>query len=269
MSNQHDPGSDGDEVAPLFKWVIRVIWLFATVLGVLFTWVQFSQIPFPPIENAEPTYIRRIALAIYYACWVAGTSVDANIQKEVYRRDPLHGSIPREAIAAVVGLFAAAALLLWASTSDERTSLALIPFLAIDIIGWRIILRRVGPIISDTADDYRRANQFYRLEQLEIVRSYITGRWHWVRFALMALIVFTANLFCFSPTARSAVSRALHDLLPMHSPGAISALLPVAALCLFIVLAETWIWVLRARNAIALRTIAALARRYTLRPHGA
>jgi hypothetical protein len=265
MTKRTDP-DDEDSVAPLWKWAIRTIGLFASVLGVLFAWVQLRAIPIPPLENTEPTYIRRIVLALYYACWVAGTTIDANIQKEVYRNDPQGGNVPREAFIAVAGLFVVAAFLLWASTSDERISMALIPFLIVNIIGWRVLVRRVDPIITATAREYEQKGKFHRLEQLHVVRDYITGGWQWARFALMGLIVLAANLFTFSAAARSSASRALQDFLPTNTAAAIPALLPVAALCLFVIAAETWIWILRARNAIALRTIGALARRYTLLP---
>src|SRR6185436_14936154 len=133
-----------------------------------------------------------------------GTTVDANIQKEVYRRDPQLGNVPREATLAVVGLFAVAALLLWASSSDERTSLALGPFLVVNVIGWRILVRRVTPIITATAAAYEREHQYHRLEQLNVVKTYISGWWQWARFLLMALIVIVTNLVCFNDAARAA-----------------------------------------------------------------
>ena len=236
MTNQTDPLEDfEDTVAPLWKWAIRTIGLFASVLGVLFAWVQLRQMPLPPLENAEPTYIRRIVLALYYACWVAGTTIDANIQKEVYRRDPQQGNIPRQALIAVASLFVVAAFLLWARTSDERISVALAPFLMVNIFAWIVLVQRVSPIIESTARAYQQAGQFHRLEQLHVVGDYITGWWQWARFALMALIVLAANLFTFSTTARASASRALQDFLPASTAAAISALLPVAALCLFVV----------------------------------
>jgi len=267
MTTQDGPAPTfEDEIAPLWKWAIRAIGLIATVLGGLFAWVQLREIPLPPIENAQPTYIRRIVLAFYYACWVAGTTVDANIQKEVYRRDPQHGNIPREATLAVVGLFAVGALLLWASTSDERISLALIPFLVANIIAWRILVRRVNPIAAATSCLYLQAHQYDRLEQLRVITAYITGWWQWARFGIMALTVVFANIFVFSPQMRATASGQIKNLMQSTTVDAISNLLPVAALVLFVLIAEAWIWSLRLRNAIALRTIELLGRKYTLRP---
>jgi len=269
MAIPDDPNSPlEDEVAPLWKWAIRAIGLLGGLLAAIFAWVQLREIPLPLLENADPLYVRRIILAIYYACWVGGTTVDANIQKEVYRRDPQLGNVPREATLAVVGLFAVAALLLWASSSDERTSLALGPFLVVNVIGWRVLVHRVSPIIAATAAAYEQKNRYYRLEQLNVIKAYISGWWQWARFALMALIVVVTNLACFNDAARAFLSHALGNLMPTMREDAIANLLPVAGLLLFVVVAETWIWILRARNAIALRTIAALATKYTLRPRG-
>lgn len=270
MTHQVDPlqGFE-DEVAPLWKWAIRVIGIFATVLGALFAWVQLREIPVPAIDSAEPTYIRRILLAIYYACWVAGTTLDVNIQKDVYRRDPLHGNVPQQATLAVVGLFAVAVFLLWASSSDERISLALIPFLVVNIIAWRILVQRVSPIIAATSSAYLQANELYRFEQLNIVKGYLLGKWQWARFSLMGLIVLATNVLCFSTSARIYTSGALHELLPNNSAQAIANVLPVAGLALFVAAAEMWIWIRRGRNIVALNTIAGLARKYHLRPREA
>ncbi len=206
---------------------------------------------------------------MYYACWVAGTTIDANVQKEVYRRDPAGGNIPLQVIVAVVGLFVVAAALLWASSSDERVSVALIFFLVVNVFAWRILVGRVNPIISATAREYEQASQFHRLEQLQIIRTYITGWWQWARFAMMAVIVLAANVLTFSVPARSMASQTLRDFLPDSAAPAIPVLLPVAALCCFIFAAEAWIWVLRVRNAIALNTIDELAKRYNLTPQTA
>jgi hypothetical protein len=264
MTGQGGPNVD-DPIAPLWKWAIGAISVIGTLLVIFFGWVQLREIPLPSL-NAEPTYIRRIIFAFYYACWVAGTTIDANIQKEVYRLDPLRGRIPKEATAAVIGLFAVAAVLLWASDSDERTSLALAPFLLVNIIAWQVLVHRVRPIIARTEQAYREAARFDRLEQLGVVARYITGWWQWARFALMGIIVAAANVLSFNDVARLKTSQALHDLVPRYGVQEISTLLPVGALALFVVVAETWIWILRMRNAIGLRTIQELSERYRLSP---
>jgi hypothetical protein len=257
-----------DELGPLWNWALRAIGVMATVLAALFAWVQLREIPLPPIESVEPTYVRRIVLAIYYACWVAGSTVDANIQKEVYRRDPVQGKIPREALLAVVGLFVVAVLLLWASDSDQSVSLALVPFLIVNVVGWRVLVRRVSPIITATAQAYEQAEHYHRLEQLGVVDRYMRGRWQWLRFGVLALLVAGTNVMAFSPPVRAWVASYVGAFFPASTSNAIAGLLPVAALVLFVLVSEGWIWVLRLRNAVALRTIADLATRYSLKPIG-
>lgn len=257
-----------DELGPLWSWALRAIGVMATVLAALFAWVQLREIPLPPIESVEPTYVRRIALAVYYACWVAGSTMDANIQKEVYRRDPDNGKVPREALLAVVGLFAVAVLLLWASDSDESVSLALVPFFIVCVVGWRVLVRRVSPIIAATAQAYQEGGHYHRLEQLGVVDRYMRGRWQWVRLGVLALLVAITNVMAFSPVARAWVASHVAGVFPASTSGAIAGLLPVAALVLFILVSEVWMWFFRLRTAVALRTIADLATRYSLKPVG-
>lgn len=265
-ANEHSTSVFDDEVGPLWKWSLRAIGVLATILGIVFAWVQLREVPLPNIENAEPTHVRRLVLAIYYACWVAGATFDANTQKEVYRRDPQRGSIPREAFLAVIGLFVVAAVLLWASDSDLRTSLALAPFLIVNVIGWRVVVHRITPIIANTTAAYQQVQEYARLEQLNIVKEYMVGRWQWIRFAGMLLIVVTANAICLFPEVRASLSHALHGFAPSLMESAISNLLPVAALASFVLFGEAWIWIRRARCAVALRTIGDLAERYKLQP---
>jgi hypothetical protein len=254
-----------DQITPIYKWAVRAIAVVGTLLGALFAWVQLRTIPLP-LENADPLYARRVILAVYYACWIAGTTFDVNVQKEVYRLDPLRGNVPLTATLAVMGLFVVGAILLWASDSDERTTLALGPFLVVNVIAWRVLLVRVRPIMERTRAAYEGSRLYHRTEQLDIIISYLTGWWQWIRFAFMGVIVLFGIAVCFDKAARAASAQALHALVPAANEAGIANLLPVAALFLFVVFAEGWIWALRVRNVVALRTLDAVARKYSLTP---
>ena len=79
------------------------------------------------------------------------------------------------------------------------------------------------------------------LEQLNVIKAYISGWWQWARFALMALIVVVTNLACFNDAARAFFSHALGNLMPTMREDAIARLLPVAGWRSFRMVAETWI----------------------------
>jgi hypothetical protein len=261
-----EPGrfSEGVGPEPIAQWALRSIWIVGGILAFLFTWLQIRNIFVPVLKNADPHHLRRFTLIVYYLCWVGGASFDVHVQREVYRRDPNQGRIPLAAFIGVTMLLAVAGILMWASTSDQGFALALVPFVIANFIGWRIVLARVRPMIEATRSHYAENANYFRLEQLELVAWYMTGWWQWARFALMAALVALANALCFSDGFRAAIAETVHSAWSDLGHETLTKLLPAISLLLFVLLAELWIWALRARIRMSLNTIESLMRRYRL-----
>jgi hypothetical protein len=108
------------EVDKVGDWARRGIWVVGTVLAAFFAFLQLSHLPYvPAIENTNPLYVRELLLALYYLCWIFGTSFDVSIQRYAYVADPQHGQMPRRALLILIGFSLVAALLLWVRESDK------------------------------------------------------------------------------------------------------------------------------------------------------
>ena len=246
------------------QWAVGIV---GGILGLLFTWLTFKGHPYVQwIEKADTEFIRHVTLAFYYFCWIFGCTFDIRMQREVYRSDPLLGSLPRMAVGAILLLLVIAAALLAASESDEWFAALLVVFVATNILGWRIVLRRVRPIIADSERQYILDENFFGVEQLRVVVAYIDGAWQRRRFALMIVLILMANAICFIPLVKDSLSQILARHLGNLSPAAVSRLLPVASLMMFVVSAEGWVWIRRVRARATLSVLYALQERYKLQP---
>lgn len=246
---------------------LRFIAVTGGILVLFFSFLQLKDIPYGAIvEGTNPQHLREIVLALYYLCWVSGTTFDVAMQRRVYIRDPQGGHMPKLAFGAVGMLIVVAGILLWVKDADDKFAVALAAFLVVNIIGWRVLLSRVRPVIRESEATYRSEGNYFALEQLRVVERYIAGLWQWLRFGCMAVAVGCALAVALSGDARVATAALLHRVVSDISQAAIARLLPVVALALFVLVAETWIWIMRASVKATLTAIEHLEAGYTLRP---
>jgi len=241
--------------------------IVGTLLGLFFTWLTFRGFPYVAwIQNTDVEFLRRLALAVYYFCWVVGSTFDIRVQREVYQNDPQLGSLPRLAVGAIVLLLVVAAALLAVSLSERWFSILLALFIATNIFGWRVIIHRVDPVIAASEAKYRADGNHFGSEQLRVVTTYLKGRWQWYRFSVMMTLAIVAIAISFSTGVREIISETISLFVHDLPPHAISRLLPVSSLLLYVAIAETWIWTVRARVRATLNVLYALEERYELRP---
>lgn len=255
------------QVQALGRVVRRAIWLIGGVLAVFFGWLQFREIPVASlIERAEPDLLLRLTLALYYSCWVFGSTFDTNIQMSVYVRDPNRGLFPKFAYALLIGFGIAAGVLLWASESEASFALVLTGFVACNIAGFCYVLRHVRPIMAASREQYELKRDYFGLEQLDLVTRYMTGRWQWLRFAVMIVLAIVMNVIVFSDNTRGAIAGLLAAIAPPVTAQTIDRLIPSLSFLAFVVVAEGWIWAQRLKVRTAIDLVEGLAERYVLRP---
>jgi hypothetical protein len=252
-------------------WKARLaIKIVAGILALFFTWIKFSGLSFLPVlENTEPQVLAKVIVVFYYLCWVFGTGFDVGTQQAVYVSDPQEGQITLDTVGVLIGLTIVTAVLLWASDDIKVFCVILVVFVIVNVLLWRYLLIRVGPIIEESARVYRKDNNYPDLERLEVVKQYLAGNWQKHRFLAMCLILAVANLVCFFEPAQQGLIAVARLTLPPNMVPAVARLLPHLSIVLFIVVAEGWIWVMRVRTWASLHVIGELRHKYEIKPRTA
>jgi hypothetical protein len=255
-----------DDLAFRARLSIKIV---GGVLALIFTWLQFKEYELVPfVASTQPVFLRKLTLAIYYFCWVFGTSFDVSTQQAVYVTDPKKGRMSWDTIGAVLTLLLVVGILLWASENEKRFAAVLTVFVLTNILLWLYLLQRVQPIIRASENFYRKEKDFFELERLHVVRDYISGDWQWHRFVVMGAIVVVADLVCFVDPVRQTLSAITQLSLPDLSTDVASSLLPDFSLVVFVLVAESWIWTIRVRTRTSLNVMSALKGKYRIAPRG-
>jgi hypothetical protein len=267
MSHAQDDLDGIQSIEKLASWARWFIWAITGIIGLFFTWVQLKDVPFVELaQKTPPQALTTTALIIYYACWIGGTNFDVGIQQRAYVADPKRGNITANTIGVTVVFLCVTALLLWVSMEKDIRLFALVLglFVVANIFGWRHIVSRVRPAINTSRGTFRERRNFFRLEQLNLVDRYMTGKWQMQRFWSMLAMVLVINLFCSVEGARTAIATAANSLgidLPVPT---LANLVPGLSILAFVLIAETWIWAKRINVRTALTVLDGLRTEYKL-----
>jgi hypothetical protein len=234
------------------------------LLVAAFAWVQIKNFPVIAIlENTKPQSILQLALAGGFASWAAAISFDLSTQQAVYVDDPDEGRITFELAGAMILLTAVAGGLLWASNDEKRFALAIDIYILGNIVFWRLLLRRAKAVIEASKAFYRDEDLF-ELEKLNVLETYVGGHWQWYRFGVMFAIAIILDAVCFVAPLRDVTALGVHFLFPNFSAAAASSLLPVIAFVGLLLVAESWVWLMRAKTRTCIGVIDGFRRRYKL-----
>jgi hypothetical protein len=216
----------------------------ATGLVLTFGYLQLSGAEYGSIVSdvsADATF--KLALALYYASWVAGTLVDTAVQERTYSSPPTGGRMPVGGfVAALVLSIAFGGLCFWAANPTRFAGLLGV-FLVLNIVGWRYLLHRLDPTVRESRAAFDRS--YFKLERLHIVYDeYLAGPWQVSRFAVALLGVAALNVL---------VRAGADDIL-------------IAGVTLaYVVVIEAWIWYMRLHVRAAVRLLDVLDTWYWMR----
>jgi hypothetical protein len=253
-----------DRLAAILRLSLKI---FGSILVLVFARLQFKDIPVTLIlENAQPLVLLKLVLTAYYFSWVFGLSFDINTQQIVYVYDPNKGRMTWSSIGAISLLMLVAGLLFWASGSEQHFAGVLNIFVVSNIFLWLLLLKRIRMIIRASKEVYLNESEFFELERLSVVESYIAGSWQRHRFVALCILMLAMDVVCFNSVLRQQLSTSGQFLLPDLSSAVIASLLPNASLIIFISIAEGWIWIERAKTRASLHVIDRLRAKYILRP---
>lgn len=228
------------------------------IIGLGFTAIQFSTIPFYRwFEVSDPSYVFKIALTIYFLVLGAGFKFDIDTQKQIYLLDPNRGHFTRNAIISIAFYLGTAIFLFKMSKDPVYFAVGLTVWHFTGMYFWRVLARETRAMVEDSEGSARLRQDNYALQRLQLVRRYISGKWHAPRHILLSILVL------------------LYDLLAIPNPvskfvaqfWASSSLEPHLLAFVFVVygaLGEGWTWIQRITTLLALRILEALERQFVL-----
>jgi hypothetical protein len=245
----------------------RAIAFVAMALAALYGLSLSKVIPLAPVLNGiDATTSLHIEIVFYYFFWVWGVTHDTDLQEAVYAIAPEGGKLRPSDIGVIVLIFVVAILLIWSVGSQRRFAGLLTVFFVVNIFAWRWLLSLIKPVIAKSSNIYIESgdNGLFSLERLNAFVEYISGRWQWLRFLAMGLVLVLLNTVTFFDAFRQLVSNFLEQRYPAVTSGQFSNVLPVALFALFIVVSEAWIWMMRMRTDLLLNAISNLEQKYKI-----
>jgi hypothetical protein len=232
-----------NDIYKAVRWLAKIS---ATALVLAFGYLQLSGSDLSTIgSSVTAEVIFKVALALYYASWVAGVLHDTAVQEGTYSRPPNRGRMPISGVLSALTLSVGFGLLcLWAD-NPERFSAFLAAFIAINYGLWQFMLRRyLHETVTRSRSDFE--GERVRLERLHFVFDiYLSGQWQTSRFTVGALWVLALNVAVHTGASEIAI----------------------AAIVLgFVVLFEGWIWLMRLVTDVWIRAVENLGSRYRFEP---
>lgn len=250
------------EIILLARRVRTLIKLIASFLLVIFTWLELKDVALGTLINyVSPDVVRKLALILYYWCWVFGCTFDVGIQELVYfPKKKFQLSLIDTGL--IIGFGVIAAILLWVARDDRKFAGFLSVFFIGNIVGFTYIRRFVRKIIRSSRENY--TGDSYGSVKLDYVSGYMEGAWQSHRFAVGVLLLAAIDLVCFYEPARNAVSQFVSKLFPILSQASLFPLLPSVMFFGFVLVMETWIWVKRGKIHVTLDVLTELAEKHDL-----
>lgn len=263
VATSNDDLSGIRDVDTLATWARRFIKIIAGILAAVFTWLQLKDFELAVVvERTTPELLRKATLVIYYLCWIGGASFDVSVQQKVYVADPARGRLDAKTYAIVIGFFAVALLLLWASDNERLLAPMLAIFVVANFFGWRHIVSRTRETVRASREKFGK--DYLRQEELKLVDDYMTGKWQLTRFAFMLAIVLCANVVTFFQPVRQNLAFFLGHFSSAFTVENLPLLLPSFFIFSFVMIAESWIWLKRAIVAVCLSYAETLRTDYKL-----
>ena len=265
LSSQIHKGTRGP-IGGLATLARKFIAIVSGSILLLFAWIQIKDVQVgETLQKMSPELLIKTSLIIYYAGWVGGTNFDTNYQQRAYLVDPKRGHVTMEAFILVTIFGGAALALLWVRSDEKLFAILLGVFTISNIMGWRYIVRRVRPIIVASRSKFIELGDYFGLEQLNIVDTYMTGRWQRHKFIAILVMVVLTCIVTFSDDVRFLLGKLVNSSVPDISVETMAKLLPGLCLLIFVLAAEGWIWAKRLGVWSACLVIAKLEERYDLK----
>ncbi len=239
----------------IFTYTLVWISVLGFVVQVFFIGFRFSDFPWRTFFNDNfSTYLYMLSIIIYFFSWLWGVTFDIKDQKKVVFKNPYEGRYPKSAIIMFV-ILATIFIALILSPSYKFFSILLLLLVIINMLSWRFVLL---PIAKHTLDvniiDLKKTHETHGLYLLNCIRTYMFGVWQWYRFYVGLFLVMILIVLSYYTSLTEFIS----SLIQINSTNIIISSLIFA----YVVIIEGWIWFIRIRRTLQMRTIEDLNSNY-------
>ncbi len=254
------------KVESLFGWsqslVTGVGWIFAGVFTVL-QLKKYSVLTV--VQSVQGQTLIHIALLLYYYAWISAQPLEVQMSRAVYISDPDRGKIPKSLFLLIPILLFLGVVLFVVQENERYLSVAFTAFFIIDVVFWLNIVRLAPRYEAASARIYEAEKLDAQLAQLKFyVRSYLGGTWQYFRFATLAFLLVVFDVFVQIDAVRQFISAQIHNVVPDISKDKALDLIPGALFLTYILVGETWVWIMRLRTRRTILIIDELDSRYTI-----
>jgi hypothetical protein len=234
-SSQSGSATEHDRVIDTARLFRKVIGLISLVLVAYFSWLKVSGTEIIATIGSIPArVIHQLTLVIYFTSWVAGCNKDLELQEVSYVRAPRTANFG-VGVSVMLGLFFAA---MCAARSMQQFLAFLAVFLALDVIGWIYMTKRLlPPVYTQSKAVFKAHNNKVGLVRLEFTWRYVAGKWKRARYWAMATLLVALTVFVLSPAPQWIQPK---TQLPAD------ALIALAILG-YVLVVEAWMWTQRLR----------------------
>jgi hypothetical protein len=237
--------------ATLVQWMLVAA---AFLLLGSFAWAALQNELIAVLQKTTPEQLRDMTLFVYFASWVVAMGVDLRIHKSAYQQDMGKRDFFFRAVGSTMLLLVVALILIWSRRSTIKLAIFLDIFFAANFLTWlqaNVLARSL--IASTRASLAPETEVSPKSDQLNVIASYMSGRWQVHRFRAMLVTILLVNIAAFSDSARGAIGGLVHwAILTFPQEKAASFAFDLLAL-LFVLVAEVWSWSKRLVTVARLR----------------
>lgn len=221
------------------------------VAAILILVVGFLSINNAPLEKITeiftPSGLIKIGLFTFFFGWYYGATDDVEIQKTGYQMDANDGAIGRSEILAIISFIAIFSGLFWLNDKPVIFQSALLFLLVINIISWRVIIKRTIPMIQETtAKAIAKKDEIMYLKCI-LTLSYMNGRWQRIRFFtlfVLAILQLLVSILIFYNAVPSSILSLNIGKLKLSNT---ISYLPGVIFIVYVVVSELWMKLYRAK----------------------
>ena len=241
--------SEIDAVERLEKTVKRLILLIGGALTAVFGVMEMKDLPFDRVSQSFDQFsLIKVALFLFVAGWIMGAGDDTEIQRQIMLRDRRKAKFNVLETLGIVVFFAAFALLLSLTERPVWFQLALLVFLAVNILAYdRLILPRVEEESRTSEAKWldEKDRDYLSYMKLYCALGYLRGSWQKKRFITLialALIQVAVAIVTHTDAYRPYVPNTVIWKLGLHTW---IEYLPSILFLTYVLVSEIWMKIYR------------------------